>query len=105
MNRQRWILVATVLLIGLLGSWWWKSRSAATAPKYRTAEVDRGSIESVVSATGTIRPVVQVEIGSQVSGTVENGSNAGNLSLRFRSEVAGTAVTVLRGSWWQVLQH
>ena len=40
-----------------------------------------------------------------VSGTVENGANGGNLSLRFRSEVAATAVTVLRGSWWQVLQH
>jgi hypothetical protein len=36
---------------------------------------------------------------------VENGANAGNLSLRFRSEVAGTAVTVMRCSWWQVLQH
>ena len=42
---------------------------------------------------------------AQVSGTMENGANAGNLSLRFRSVVAGTAVTVLRGSWWQVLQH
>jgi hypothetical protein len=42
---------------------------------------------------------------AQVSGTVENGANAGTLSLRFRSEVAGTAVTVLRGSWWQVLQY
>ena len=40
-----------------------------------------------------------------VRGTVENGVNGGNLSLRFRSEMAGTAVTVLRGSWWQVLQH
>ena len=40
-----------------------------------------------------------------VSGTVENGANGGNLSLRFRSEMAGTAVTVMRGSWWQVLLH
>jgi len=40
-----------------------------------------------------------------VSGTVENGSNGGNLLLRFRSEVAGNAVTLARGSWWQVLLH
>ena len=42
---------------------------------------------------------------AQVSGTVENGSNGGNLQLRFRSEVAGNAVTLARGSWWQVLLH
>ena len=42
---------------------------------------------------------------AQVSGTVENGSTGGNLQLRFRSEVAGNAVTLARGSWWQVLMH
>lgn len=42
---------------------------------------------------------------AQVSGTVENGATSGNLLLRFRSEVGGNAVTVTRGSWWQVLQH
>jgi HlyD family secretion protein len=71
LNRSRWLVVAVVLAAALSSVWWWRSRAAATAPKYRTAEVDRGSIESVVSATGTIRPVVQVEVGSQVSGTVE----------------------------------
>ena len=71
MNGKRWIAVAAILALALVGAWWWRSRAAGAAPKYRTAEVDRGSIESVVSATGTIRPVVQVEIGSQVSGTVD----------------------------------
>ena len=42
---------------------------------------------------------------AQVSGTVENGATAGDLSLHFRSEMAGRTVTVLRGSWWEVLQH
>ena len=32
--------------------------------------VERGGIESTVSATGTVQPVEQVEVGSQVSGTV-----------------------------------
>ena len=71
MNRQRWIAVAVVLIAGIAGVWWWKSRSAEAAPKYRTASVERGEIEWVVSATGTIQPVVQVAVGSQVSGTVQ----------------------------------
>lgn len=70
MSRKRWIVVVGIVAVALVGAWLWKARSGGAAPKYRTAEVDRGSIESVVSATGTIRPVVQVEIGSQVSGTV-----------------------------------
>jgi hypothetical protein len=44
-------------------------------------------------------------VRAQLSGTVENGSTAGNLLLRFRSEVAGSQITLVRGSWWQVLQH
>ena len=93
MNRNRWILVATLLVVALLGGWWWKSRAAGAAPKYRTAEVDRGSIESVVSATGTIRPVVQVQIGSQVSGTVER------LYADFNSRVrAGQVILQLERS-------
>jgi len=71
LNRKRWTIVAAAVVVVLLGAWWWRSRSASATPKYRTAEVERGSIQSVVSATGTIRPMVQVEVGSQVSGTVE----------------------------------
>jgi HlyD family secretion protein len=38
--------------------------------EYRTTVVDRGDIVATVSATGTIKPVVQVAVGSQVSGTI-----------------------------------
>jgi len=39
--------------------------------KFRTAKVDRGDISSVVTATGTINPVITVLVGSQVSGTIK----------------------------------
>ena len=71
MSRQRWILTAVVMAAVLAFVWWWKLRSAEEAPKYRVAAVERGPIESLVSATGTVRPVIQVEVGSQVSGTVQ----------------------------------
>jgi len=44
--------------------------AGSRAPSYRTAPVIRGPLEALVSATGTLRPVEQVEVGSQVSGTV-----------------------------------
>jgi HlyD family secretion protein len=38
--------------------------------KYRTAQIDRGSIAQAVLATGTLQPVTSVSVGVQVSGTV-----------------------------------
>lgn len=42
-----------------------------TNQKFRTVQVDRGEISSVVTATGTINPVVTVLVGSQISGTIK----------------------------------
>ncbi len=70
MNRSRTIILAIALVVAALAFVGWLRSRAPEAPRFRTAAVERGSIESQVSATGTVRPVVQVEIGSQVSGTV-----------------------------------
>jgi len=39
--------------------------------KFRTMKVERGEISSAVTATGTINPVVNVLVGSQVSGMIK----------------------------------
>ena len=70
MSRQRWIAAAVIVVIVLGVVWGLRARPQRDAPRYRTAAVERGPIESLVSATGTVRPVEQVEVGSQVSGTV-----------------------------------
>ncbi|GKS57443.1 RND transporter [Nitrospira sp.] len=49
--------------------------------KYRTASVERGPVVSIVTATGTVNPVVAVQVGSQVSGYIKN------LSADFNSVV------------------
>jgi len=64
-------MVAALVIVVLLVGWWWRGRSSGESPHYRTAEVERGMLEATVSATGTIEPVVQVEVGSQVSGTIK----------------------------------
>lgn len=47
---------------------YWQKQNA---PKWRTAEVEQGEIISVVSATGTIKPVLQIAVGSFVSGPLD----------------------------------
>ncbi len=39
-------------------------------PAYQTAPVERGDVTQVVTATGTLNPVVNVTVGSQVSGRI-----------------------------------
>ena len=39
--------------------------------EYQTVTVTRGSITQAVTATGTLNPVVNVQVGSQISGNIE----------------------------------
>lgn len=66
------ILMVGVLALGLV-AWQsiehlWETQNGA---KYRMAKVERGEIAAYVSATGTLNPVIMVQVGTQVSGTIE----------------------------------
>src|SRR5205809_3299493 len=56
--------------------------------KYQTATVTRGPITQGVTATGTLNPVVNVQVGSQVSG------NIAKLFADFNSQVKAGQVVV-----------
>lgn len=56
--------VALLLLVGFL------TYGARPRVEYYTRAVDRGNIEQVVQATGTINAVTTVQVGSQVSGKI-----------------------------------
>lgn len=70
--------VFILLVVGALGggTWWYAqgmpglARAETGGPRLRTAEVDRGNITAIVSATGTVNPVTSVVVGSQLSGQV-----------------------------------
>ena len=60
------------MLAGLLGGagWWTWVRDSEPALSFRTAKIERGPLQAAVSATGTVTPVQQVQISSQVSGQI-----------------------------------
>lgn len=62
-----WVLL--VIVIAATGGWW-SSQGKPAESQFRTATVDRGDISAQVSANGTLNPVVLVNVGTQVSGTV-----------------------------------
>jgi len=75
-------LVFLTLIVVAGGAYYWQSQSAnPSQEKYKTQVVDRGDIVQSISANGTLSPVVLVNVGTQVSGTVKK------LNADFNSRV------------------
>jgi len=69
MKRNTWIALAVgVVVVG--GVSFTCLRKPSDEIKWRTAKVDRGNITQKISATGSINALVQVPVGTQVSGVV-----------------------------------
>src|SRR5215470_4372883 len=65
-NKVTLILAAAVCVTVALGAWSFRGRDV----QYRTTPVQHGDVNVAVSATGNPNAVVNVQVGSQVSGTV-----------------------------------
>src|SRR6266481_4084087 len=66
--RGRWLILAGVVVVaGLVVAF---ELNRTTQAQHFTAKVERGEIDDVVEATGTINAVITVQVGSQVSGTI-----------------------------------
>ena len=72
---------AVVLLAVAAAGWWWSQRGASQAVSYRSAAIERGTVQATVSASGAVNPVTQVSVGTQVSGQVRD------IYVDFNSEV------------------
>ena len=81
MKTSRWVGAALVLALVAGGGWWVFLRQAEPELSFRTGKIERGALQAAVSATGTVTPVRQVQVGSQVSGQIQE------LFADFNSEV------------------
>ncbi|MCX6928019.1 MAG: hypothetical protein NT154_33135 [Verrucomicrobia bacterium] len=60
-----------LLAIAAAGAGWFWQRPCVQAPQYQTARVVAGDLIQWVTASGQLNPVVNVLVGSQVSGTIQ----------------------------------
>lgn len=66
--KGRWLILAGVVVaVGLFAVF---GLNRNTQAQHFTAKVERGEIDDVVEATGTINAVITVQVGSQVSGSI-----------------------------------
>ena len=67
MKKIASVVVLVLVALGTGGYFYFKD---PPKPQFKTLKVERGSIVSTVSATGTLNAVVTVQVGTQVSGTL-----------------------------------
>jgi HlyD family secretion protein len=79
-KRLVMILVAVLAVTASLAAYY-RTAGGDAAPEYTTAPVTRGDVVETVEATGTLQAVTTVQVGTQVSGTIQS------LHADFNSQV------------------
>ncbi|MBN1213113.1 MAG: efflux RND transporter periplasmic adaptor subunit, partial [candidate division Zixibacteria bacterium] len=66
------IYIAILAVIVIVAYFVIKSMNGSAAAAYQFTAVTRGDLESTITATGTLSPVTTVDVGTQVSGTIDS---------------------------------
>ncbi len=70
-------MLRTLTILGVLAAaaagvgFWYYHSNGTTAPRFRTAPVERGDLRASVGATGTVVPEEVIDVGAQVAGRID----------------------------------
>ena len=97
--KNKWTIIGVLLAaIGLLTAFKYESKNT---PQYFTEKVQKGDIQNVVQATGTINAVTTVQVGSQVSGTIQTLSADFNSHVKKNQVIAQIDPSLFKGALLQ----
>jgi HlyD family secretion protein len=68
----RWLFAALILVVVAGAALRWRATPAQAVSPYKTESVQKGALTVSVTATGELKPVTQVNIGTEISGIVES---------------------------------
>jgi HlyD family secretion protein len=99
-GKRRWLkrLVVLIVVAGIVAAAlaYFQRQKHNGEPEYQTAAASRGEITQAVTASGTLNPVLNVQVGSQISGIIQK------LFADFNSPVkAGQVVAQLDPGTYQ----
>jgi HlyD family secretion protein len=69
-NKKTIIAIVVIAILAVAGLFIYRDGLAKDAPSFRFVTVEKGNMQSKVSATGTLGAVTTVSVGTQVSGQV-----------------------------------
>lgn len=87
--KHKGIIISVCAALALLAGWFILKPSGKEKVMLETAKVERVDIRNSVTATGTVEPVTEVEVGTQVSGIVDK------LFVDYNDEVKAGQVIAL----------
>ena len=72
MNKKKvFISAAAIIVLAGAGLWIFGGKKSNQEISFATSAVHKGTISNSITATGTIEPVTEVEVGTQVSGIID----------------------------------
>lgn len=95
-RARPWLLGAGIAILASAAIWFYAARrEQSNAPTYRTEAATRGNLVVTVSATGTLQPINQVDVGSELSGRIESVNVDDNDRVKKEQVIARLDVTQL----------
>ncbi|HUV49599.1 MAG TPA: efflux RND transporter periplasmic adaptor subunit [Anaerolineae bacterium] len=70
-HLKQWLIIALLAIVGGTSAVVWKRVEKSDSMQYQTQKVQQGNLTMTVTATGNLEPTNQVDVGTEVSGTVE----------------------------------
>jgi HlyD family secretion protein len=96
---KKWLIIAgLVVAVGIFAAF---ALNRKEKVQYFTQKVEHGDIREVVEATGTINAVITVQVGSQVSGTIQNLYADFNSRVKKGQVIAQLDQSLYRGALLQ----
>ena len=93
------IIVIIVIAVGIILLFFAFRPKEKVVVKYDSFEVKKGDIRNTITATGTVEPITQVEVGTQVSGTIARIYVDYNAEVKKGQLIAELDKTVLESEY------
>jgi len=72
-RMKRWLIVAALMIVAVTtAKIWGVTADPSDKTRYKTQEAQRGNLTVIVTATGTLQPTNEVDVGSELSGIVKS---------------------------------
>ena len=98
---KKWLVLALLAIVGTTIALVWKGAEESERMDYQTQRAQRGNLTVTVTATGTLEPTNQVDVGTEVSGTIETVDVDYNDQVKVGQVLARLDISKLQA---QVLQ-
>jgi HlyD family secretion protein len=98
---KRWLIVALLVAAALAAIVIWTRMEESDSVQYKTQEVVRGDLTVIVTATGTLKPMNEVEVGSELSGTAKSVEVEYNSKVKVGQVLAKLDTTKLEATLTQ----